>query len=136
MKGERPSQFSIALLKVSEKHEELQAGLEDIYSEAKDIEVVTIEDQVYKIQLYLGGNFKAFSISLCTAFRVPTLSMHVCGVKQQGQACRHVINAVVDPNKGARSVEEIMENASSEKQTRIATIANTNHCFLSYQLNG
>ena len=135
MKGKRPSQFSIALLKVSEKHEELQAGLEDIYSEAKDIDVVTIEGQVYRIQFYLGGNFKAFSISLCAASRMPMLSMHVCGVKQQGQACRHIINAVVDSSKGARSVEEIMENARSEKQTKIATTANANHCFLSYQLN-
>ena len=37
---------SIAILKVSEKYEELVAGLEDICTEAKDLEVATIGDSV------------------------------------------------------------------------------------------
>ena len=41
--------------------------------------------------------------------------------------------SVTDPNIGARSVEEVIEKCKLGKQTRIATTANTNHCFLSYQ---
>ena len=42
--------YSVAILEVSENYDELQAGLEDICTAAKDIEVVTIEGQVYRIQ--------------------------------------------------------------------------------------
>ena len=53
---------SIAILKVSEKYEELVAGLEDICTEAKDLEVVTVRDKVYKIQFFLGGDFKFLAV--------------------------------------------------------------------------
>ena len=36
--------YGVAILKVSEDYEELQVGLEDICTEAKDMEVVTVED--------------------------------------------------------------------------------------------
>ena len=42
--------YSVAILKVSGNYKELQAGLEDICSAAKDMEVVTVEDQVHRIQ--------------------------------------------------------------------------------------
>ena len=50
--------YSIAILKVSEHYEELQAGLADIISKTKDMEVLTTQDQVYTIQFYLGGDLK------------------------------------------------------------------------------
>ena len=54
--------YSVAILKVSKNYEELQAGLEDICSAAKDIEVVTMEGQVYRIQFYLGGDSKFLAL--------------------------------------------------------------------------
>ena len=49
---------SIAILKVSEKYEDLMAGLEDICAEAKDLESLTIKDKVYNVQFFLGGDWK------------------------------------------------------------------------------
>ena len=54
--------YSVAILKVSENYEELQAGLEDIWSVAKDIKVVTIKGQVHRIQFYLGGDLKFLAL--------------------------------------------------------------------------
>ena len=39
---------------MSEKYEKLVAGLEDICTEAKDLEVITVREKVYKIQFLLG----------------------------------------------------------------------------------
>ena len=53
----------VLILKISENYEEL-LGLSDICEEAKDLEFVTIKDKVYKIVLYLGGDWK-FLATLC-----------------------------------------------------------------------
>ena len=47
---------------MSEKYEELVAGLEDICTEAKDLEVVTVRDKVYKIQFFLGEDLKFLAV--------------------------------------------------------------------------
>ena len=48
----------VVILKISEIYEELLLGLRNICEEAKDLEIVTIKDKVYKIVLYLGGDWK------------------------------------------------------------------------------
>ena len=53
---------SLAILKVSEKYEELVAGLEDICTEAKDLEVITVREKVYKIQFFLFMTDKPLAI--------------------------------------------------------------------------
>ena len=42
--------YSIVILKIEEPYNELALGLQDICSEAKDLEVVTIKDKVYNIK--------------------------------------------------------------------------------------
>jgi len=49
---------TIAIMKVSETYDELVKGLQDICQEVKDLEVVTIDQRVYKITFFLGGDWK------------------------------------------------------------------------------
>ena len=89
-------------LKVSEKYEELKAGLVVICAEAKDLEVVTIHDRVYKIQFFLGGD----------------LFLAVCGIEAAN--CEHACIwcpkclrwemtrnwSIQDQSKGARTIRD------------------------------
>jgi len=59
--------YTIAILKTSEHYGELSLGLADICAEAKDIEVLAIDGNVYNI-LFLGGDMKFLST--------------VCGIEQ------------------------------------------------------
>ena len=56
--------YTIAILKITESYDELALGLQDIYEEAKDLEVLTIEGNVYKILFFLGGDWK-FLATVC-----------------------------------------------------------------------
>ena len=49
---------TIAILKVNEDYDLLAAGLEDIIKEAEDMEVLAINERVFKIQFFLGGDMK------------------------------------------------------------------------------
>lgn len=53
---------TIAILKVSENYDELAAGLHDILQEARDLEIVTVEDKVFKLEYYLGGDWKFLAL--------------------------------------------------------------------------
>ena len=49
---------TIAIMKVSETYDELVQGLEDICEEARDLQVITIGQKVYRIIFFLGGDWK------------------------------------------------------------------------------
>lgn len=50
--------YSVAILKIGESYDDLAAGLQDICNEAKELEVVTVQDKVYAIKYFLGGDLK------------------------------------------------------------------------------
>ena len=49
---------TVAIMKVSESYDELIKGLRDICQEAKDLGVITIDDRIFKIKFFLGGDWK------------------------------------------------------------------------------
>ena len=53
---------SIAILRVSKNYNDLLQSLQDIISEAQDLETVTINDISNQIQLFLGGDWKFLAI--------------------------------------------------------------------------
>ena len=53
---------SVAILRVSENYDDLLQGLHDIIAEAEDIEMITINDVSYQIQLFLGGDWKFLAL--------------------------------------------------------------------------
>ena len=50
--------YSVANLKTGESYSELANGLKDLIEEAKDLQVIKIEDVIYSIKFYLGGDLK------------------------------------------------------------------------------
>ena len=68
----------IAILKISENYEELLLGLKDICEEAKDLDVITIKDKVYKVIIFLGGEWNFWP--LFVAWKVQHQNLHASGV--------------------------------------------------------
>ena len=99
--------YSLAILQTGESYDDLAKGLEDICTEAKDLEVLTVGEKVYRIQFFLGGDLKFLAI--------------VCGIEAANadHACiwckcpkdlRSDMTkqwSIKDQTKGARTIEEI-----------------------------
>lgn len=90
----------------------------DIISEAKDTEVITVEDQVYTIQFYLGGDLKFLALvcGIESATAEHTCVWCKCSKSQRSDMQLHW--SISDPSKGARSVEEIMEKCKLGKRNK------------------
>ena len=110
---------SVAILKVSESYDELFNGLQDICQEAQDLEEVTIKGSIYKVQFYLGGDWK-FLATVCgleSATADHACIWCKCPKKQRfDMQLKWSIN---DPAHGARSIEEIREKARLPKRSTL-----------------
>jgi len=54
----------IAILKVKESdYDKLFHSLSDIIQEAKDLQCITVEESVFRIQYFLGGDLKFLALS-------------------------------------------------------------------------
>ena len=63
LKGENAmsitGKHSLVILKISESdHDELFCALKDIIEEARNLNCICVEDQIFKLDYYLGGNIK------------------------------------------------------------------------------
>ena len=56
--------YTVAILKATETYDEPALGFKDILDEAKDLEVLTIEGNVFKMLLFLRGDWK-FLATVC-----------------------------------------------------------------------
>ena len=109
---------SLAILKVSEKYEELVAGLEDICTEAKDLEVITVREKVYKIQFFLGGDLKFLAVvcGIEAANSEHACIWCKCPKRQRWDMTRNW--SISDQSKGARTIEEITEKSKLGKTNK------------------
>ena len=108
--------YSVAIMKTGESYDDLAKGLEDICTEAKDLEVLTIGEKVYRIQFFLGGDLKFLAI--------------VCGIEAANADhaciwCKCPKNlrsdmtkqwSITDQAKGARTIEEISTKSKLGKR--------------------
>ena len=123
--------YSLAILKVSEQYEELRAGLADIISEAKDIEVLTIQDQVFTIQFYLGGDLKFLAIACGIESATAQHACVWCKCNKSQRSNMQLEWSISDPRKGARTIEEISEKCKLTKIDTTASILLFFHLFQS-----
>lgn len=110
---------TIAILKVNEDYDELAAGLEDVVKEAEDLEVLTINGRVFNINFFLGGDMKFLAI-VC-GLECATCE-HSCIWCKCPKAQRWDMNktwSLTDPDKGARTVQEITEKAKLPKTSKL-----------------
>jgi len=115
--------YSVAILKIDESYEDLAKGLEDICSEAKDLEVLTVDGKVYKIQFFLGGDLKFLALvcdveaanadHACVWCKCPKIKRS--DMKEQW--------SITDTEKGTRTIKE-----TSEKYKLGKTNKNRHNC--------
>ena len=127
--------YGVAVLKVSENYEELQAGLEDICSAAKDMEVVTAENQVHRTQFYLGGDFKFLALVYCIESANAVHACVWCKCPKSQHSNMEIQWSITDPIRSARAIEEITEKSKLGKRNKDRYNCKIHHYFLSYPPN-
>ena len=105
---------TVAILKVSETYDELINGLQDICKEAEDLEEVTVKDNIYKVQFYLGGDWK-FLAAVCGL--ESATANYACIWCKCPRFDMKLNWSIHDPAQGARSIEEIREKAKLPKRS-------------------
>jgi len=98
----------LAILKVRESdYTELYDAMQDIVIEASNLKTVTINDNLYKIEYFLGGDMKFLSI-VCGIESATAIYPYIWCKCPKGK--RHDIELnwfITDTKQGARNVEEI-----------------------------
>ena len=119
-RGSKESLFCIWKLQCScfESLREIRTGLEDIISEAKDLEVLTIRDKVYSIQFFLGGELK-FLASVCGIGAANSEHACIwCKCPKQKRWNMALNWSIQNRSQGARTVEEIKEKCKLGKSSK------------------
>ena len=108
---------SIAILKVKESdYDELFSSLSDIIQEAKDLQCITVEESVLRIQYFLGGDLKFLAVSC----GIESASCdHACIWCKCPKADRYDMTkewSIFDVEKGARTIEDISSRSKLGKR--------------------
>ena len=74
---------TVSILKSPETFETLAAGLEDICAEARDLEVVTVNETVYTVERFPGGDWKFLALVCGLDAEMPTT--HASGANALNQ---------------------------------------------------
>ena len=109
---------TVAILKVNEDYDELGAGLEDIIKEAEDLEVLTINERVLKIQFFLGGDMKFLAIVCGLESATSEHSCIWCKCPKGQRWNMDKAWSLTDSAKGARTVQEITEKSKLAKTSK------------------
>lgn len=110
--------YTIAILKASETYDELALGLQDICEEAKDLEVLTIQHNVYTILFFLGGDWKFLATVCGIESASAEYSCIWCKCPKSERSNMKLEWSISDPEKGARTIEEIREKHKLSKRSK------------------
>ena len=110
--------YSLAILKIGEKYEELAAGLQDIIAEAENCEAVNIDDKVYNIEFYLGGDLKFLAIVCGIDAANADHACIWCKCPKEKQDDMTIEWSIIDVSKGAQTIEEILDKCTLGKQSK------------------
>ena len=111
--------YTIAILKATETYDELALGLQDICEEAKDLEVLTIEGNVYKIIFFLGGDWKFLATVCGIESASAEYSCIWCKCSKSQRSNMELKWSISDPLNGARTIEEIREKSKLSKRNKL-----------------
>ena len=107
--------YSVAIMQIEETYM-LAAGLQYICSEARDLEVITIEDKVYIIKFFLGGDLKFLALACGIEAANSVYGCVWCKCPKQMQSDMEKEWSVSNPNKGARTIDEIAKKSKLGKK--------------------
>jgi len=110
--------YSIAIMKIGEKYEELAAGLEDIITEAKTCEVISIGDKVFNIEFYLGGDLKFLAIVCGIDAANADHACIWCKCPKDKRDDMTMEWSLTDITKSARTIDEILAKCTLGKRNK------------------
>lgn len=108
---------SLAIMKVPEKYDELHSGLQDIVSEASDLQVLVVGGQTLTLQYFLGGDWKFLALVCGLDAANSTYSCIWCKFPASERWNMDLEWSITDTAKGARTIEEITRLAQKPKST-------------------
>ena len=99
---------SLAILKTSESnHDELFCALKDIIEEARDLNSISVEDQIFKLDYYLGGDMK-FLAAVCGIEGATSEFSYIWCKCPKGKRYNMDLQwSILDESHGARTIEDI-----------------------------
>lgn len=101
--------YTIAIFKEPEKYEYLRDALEDIRNEIETPTAITVDGETYKINYYLGGDWKFLAIITGIDSAMSTYACVWCKCPSNERCRTDKQWCIVDSSKGARSIEENVE---------------------------
>ena len=99
--------FLLAIFKAPESYESLKVALEDIISEAKNMNTISINEKLYTLDYYLGGDLKFLNLVTGLDSNASRYSCIWCKCPAEERYNTKMEWSMSNPLKGARSVEEI-----------------------------
>ena len=109
---------TIAIMKVSESYDELVSGLTDICQEARDLDVITIDQKIYKITFFLGGDWKFLATVNGLESANADFACIWCKCAKTQRFDMSLQWSINDATKGARTIEEISKKAKLPKRSK------------------
>jgi len=107
-----------AILKTTEGYDEILAGLQDICDEARDIEVISIDQKVYQVTWFLGGDWKFLALVCGLDNASSNFSCIWCKCPKSKRSDMTLQWSINDSAEGARSVEEISHKAKLSSNSK------------------
>ena len=111
--------YTVAILKVSENYDELASALQDIIQEAKDFEIVTVDGKTFKIEYYLGGDWKFLAVVCGLESATCEHSCIWCKCPKGKRWDMSLEWSLTDSNKGARTTDEIAAKSELAKTSKL-----------------
>ena len=109
----------LAIVKVSEANDdELFRALKDIIDEAKGLNSVTVEDRIFKIDYYLGGDMKFLAKVCGIEGATSEFSCIWCKCPKDERYNMDLQWSVTDESLGARTVEDIVRRSKLGKRNK------------------
>ena len=111
----------LALINTTEDYNNIEEAVQDIADEIQFTDCITINDFTFKIEYFLGGDWKFLAICLGLKAANACYSCIWCKCPSDERHDLHKKWSLTDAQKGARSVEEIKQLSKSARKRGVET---------------
>ena len=112
------SNHTVALLNTTEHYEHLSEALEEIRDEIEQISTIEVDGEVYRIEFFLGAEWKFLALNTGIESASATYSCIWCTCPSHDRHDVPKAWSVQDKQRGARTIEDIKTLATVKKRGR------------------
>ena len=109
---------TLAIFKEAEKYEHLRHALQDICIEVESLQMIIVDGQTYKINYYLGGDWKFLALITGIDSASSRYACIWCKCPSEERCKMDKFWSVTDTALGARSIQENVELSSLPKSKK------------------